>query len=191
MGRTQIYCRICGGPFREGPQGQVSLQAIEGRSFTSGLSHTDRGGKEATAWLAKGVLLTTAHHTAHGVELDTWYTGETYALDLEGLPEEDSLRHVLTLDATYKEQNRFHLVETGQVPEAFVLESEPGPFYLAANGGCVVLAQYFIRTRSAVLNVQDRTRRRVLFARAAVGRVVPPDAGWLLPPFRVCAARSI
>lgn len=41
---------------------------------------------------------------------------------------------------------------SGQVLEAFVLESEPAPFYLAAHSGCFVLAKHFIRTRAVVRN---------------------------------------
>lgn len=105
----------------------------------------------STAWLTKAVLLTTAHDTTHGdKELDTYYFGNTYVPELEDDPPEDSRMHVLTLDATYEQRNRFYVSTSDQLIEAFTIDIDEndyyggGHLYLAAHSGCILLAQYFI-----------------------------------------------
>ncbi|KAI1393090.1 uncharacterized protein F4822DRAFT_393052 [Hypoxylon trugodes] len=137
MGRNQIYCCICGSPFLE-----------------PGQSDDERG-----EWLARAVLVTTAHETDHGIELDIYWPqapSGSYALDLGPNPPTELKRRVLRLDSEYSEHNQFKILESGATVSAFTVGAgsptstvtSGGTFYLAVHGVCNQLAEHFIDSRA-------------------------------------------
>ncbi|CAG9982212.1 unnamed protein product [Clonostachys byssicola] len=128
MGRNQVYCCICGGPFLE-----------------SGTRENEPG-----EWLCHPTLWTTVHNAKDGPESDMykWELGmHTYLpYDLVD-PVEDSQRRVLEQEATYQEHNMFLISESGEKVPAFHVVGNESALYLAAHGKCSQLVQRFISSR--------------------------------------------
>ncbi|KAI0469712.1 hypothetical protein GGR56DRAFT_662030 [Xylariaceae sp. FL0804] len=143
MGRNQVYCCICGGPMME-----------------HGQSDDERG-----EWLARAVLLTTAHEADGTVELDAFRPatpGRIYALELGSNIPHESQRRVLELDAQYEEHNRFTIQESGKTVAVFVVGAG-SPAVTHGSDGCVYLAVHQIGPEDQISSV--KTLWAVLFSR--------------------------
>ncbi|KAK7216747.1 hypothetical protein V2G26_004750 [Clonostachys chloroleuca] len=125
MGRNQVYCCICGGPFLE-----------------PGTREHEPG-----EWLCHPTLWTTVHLAKNGVELDMykWELG-MYTYDLAD-PANDSQRRVLEQEATYQDHNVFLISGSGEKVTAFHIVDNESALYLAVHGRCSQLVQHFVSSR--------------------------------------------
>ncbi|KAH8598387.1 hypothetical protein B0O99DRAFT_591687 [Bisporella sp. PMI_857] len=114
MGRNQVYCCICGGPFFGPGQRQW------------------RGTRE---WLAHAAILTTEHDTDNGVQLDNYWSQIPWgsAVDLGPKPAENSKRRVLELNADYDELHGFTILQSSKKVDAFSMNADF--FDRSVNGG--------------------------------------------------------
>uniref|UniRef100_A0A0B7K335 Uncharacterized protein n=1 Tax=Bionectria ochroleuca TaxID=29856 RepID=A0A0B7K335_BIOOC len=139
MGRNQVYCCICGGPFLE-----------------PGTREDEPG-----EWLYHPTLWTTVHDAKDGVELDMykWELG-MYTYDLID-PVDDSQRRVLEQEATYQEHNVFLISESGENVPAFHVVGNESPLYLAVYSQYSQLVQRFISSRPEahdVFQISDKDK---------------------------------
>ncbi|KAI0965056.1 hypothetical protein F4678DRAFT_454043 [Xylaria arbuscula] len=127
MGRNQVYCSICGAPFLEASQCN----------------------NESDTWLSHGTVLTTGHRTNDGIQLDTYLPQPgQYACALGSESADGIQSHVLQLEASYDDCNRFPVPGLGTAVEAFSVPPEGGPLYLPLHKLCYQLAERFIDSRA-------------------------------------------
>lgn len=103
--------------------------------------------------------MTTGYYTDSGIDLDAylWHMkSDSYALDRHPYPAESAQRHVLRLNARYKEHNHFEILESGEVVNAFIADGpmrQGQPFYLAIHSLCNKLAENFINSRTTTNDI--------------------------------------
>lgn len=132
----QVYCAICGGPFGTLGRCRNDLDDIE--------------------WLIDTVMLTSAHETKNGLELDRYALRRLVPtlswdyLDLdESQSEEDQI--ILRLDACPKEpESSFELLETGEEVKAY-LHGHHGShdktfprLFIPVHRNCLEVADHFM-----------------------------------------------
>jgi len=137
MGSPQLYCPICGAPI------------------------TDKSG-DGSLWLSNAALLTTAHETENGSELDEYWPRSVqppveyeYAYHLGPNPPEETHRSVVRLEVEGTGTSRFELPNSGEIVHTMWAEyvrgnkqrqAHGGPLYLPFHGVCLDLTHHFIES---------------------------------------------
>ena len=107
------------------------------------------------SWLATSLILTSAHHTATGLEYDQYTKGKarhSYSFELDKPPPNDSQRTLLRFDALADDME-FTILETSEKVLVNQLQYEHdtgrewtsrGRLYLAVHKSCMQVADLFI-----------------------------------------------
>ena len=174
MSDWQIYCSVCGAPINSG----------------TGLPK----------WLDDTMLLTSAHKTEYGMEIDAYFPSRPlkygpYPFNLGHNPPDISQRSFLRLSAHSKDGTRvFDLLDSGEQVFALWLRFVPhpggprhgAPIYIPVHRLCLQIADKFIestKTSLILAGTPDNGLISTMNLWEILHRRLPstPDGHWIIP----------